>query len=158
VSSILSYAGRTVDLVAYRGVYPNTTNQRLSQSLIGDADGGQLCTGLDKICQRFLFIFLTPKGSMLYSPLTGTAFMLVAMQQGFRTVADVQLAFGSSRLDAVRQMKAVEVTTDPLDEQLDSVTLLGVTLSAETASLSISIVTQAGTSRTLIAPITVGLK
>jgi hypothetical protein len=152
---VRNYVGRTVDQVAYRGVFPSMREQLLAQSLVGACDGGQVCTGIQKLVQHFLFLLLTKKGSLQHQPTIGTTFMLQAEAGGWRTSADVTIAFGAALLDLKRQLRAVALAADPLDEQIADAILTGVGFQPGAVSLSIALSTLAGPTYTFVVPISV---
>lgn len=152
--TVAQFVGRTSDLLIFHGDFPGR-EQVVKQTLCPDGTGGYLCTGVQKLAQRVLLLLLTKKGSVRFDPEYGSIFMILAEAGGFRTVADVEQAFYGSKLDLTRQLSAAELDTDPLDERLDALELLNVTVAPGFVSLRIQMVTQAGSTYTFIAPITV---
>lgn len=158
LANVTSYQGRTVDL----GILQGSENSigvmvPLVQSLTeAAAPGGILVTGLQKLAQRFLLILLTEQNTLTYLPANGCRFMADARSGIWRTAADVTASFQYSLIDIKRQLSAIALPTDPLDELLLDAILLNVSLDAPNqVSLSIALTTQAGTSGVFIAPINV---
>jgi len=159
MSSVADYVGRTVDLLAFQGMFPVTTKtELLAQSLVDAKSNSYIVTGIEKLVQKFLNTFLLSQGTDPYRQKRGTAFM-PKVQKGFlRTVADVTQAFYSAVLDVSRQLASEALVADPLDEVFESATLQNVTLAADTIRLTILITSAAGTTYTFIAPIPVAIK
>jgi len=160
MATVVDYENRTADLSAFQGVFPHLRGreQLLAHELVRTTDGGSLVTGVLKGVQRFLVILLTPRGSKLYRPSEGTFFMTEARLGAWRTPADVSTAFYAARLLAARQMREVELTTDPPDERYGVATLNGVTLVADKVSIRVDYESLAGTKVTVITPIQVPIK
>lgn len=153
--SITAYVGRTSDLLALHGTFPDQGEQLVEHTLCPAGTGGFLCTGAQKLAQRVLLVLLTKKGSMRFDQEYGTVFMLLAESGAWRTVADVEQGFYGAKLDLMRQLRAVELTTDPTDERISDLALLGVTIGPGFVKLTIQMVTLAGTSYKFIGPIPV---
>jgi hypothetical protein len=115
VSTVADYLGRTVDVLAFRGVFPAARgrDQLLAQELVRPGDGGALIAGIEKLAQRALLILLTKAGSRKYAPGEGTQFMADAESGRWRTTADVTSSFYAARLDVSRQCREVEKTDRP---------------------------------------------
>ena len=160
MSTVANYIGRTVDMLAFRSVSTtrNGKEQLLAQELIQPGDGGMLISGIQKLAQKVLLILLTKMGSRTYAPTEGTTFMIDAGRGDWRTPADVSESFYAARLDVSRQCRATELSTDPDDEKWGSFDLDGVTLSADLVSIRVTLVSAAGTSYTLLTPISVPIK
>jgi hypothetical protein len=157
LSSVAAYAGRTVDLLAFRPTPANATPEQLlqSQTLVGPTDGGLLIAGLGKLAQRVMMTLLTPLGSQLYSPALGTQFITDMLSGAWRTPADVMQSFYSARLDVAQQLQTTEFINDPLDEQYSGMTLMNVTFGSDTITLQIALTSQAGSTTVFLAPIAV---
>jgi len=151
--SIQDYIGRTVDVVAYAGVVPGQS-ALLSQTLI-PAGTGEICTGIQKLVQRFLLIVLTEQGSMPFAPTEGTDFMTKARQGYLRTPLDVFAAFSSALVDVKTTLQALQLSTDPLDEQYASASIEAVVITLDSIALTVQISSQAGTSVNFIMPVTI---
>jgi hypothetical protein len=153
--SIIPILGRRVDLLAFQGDYPGDRELQAELTLVPEGTGGYLCAGIQKLAQRFLTVLLLKRGSLVYFPTSGTLFMIQAEQGLWRTISDVTQAFYSARLATLRQMQAVELSTDPADERIGDAQLLSVTLTPDTVNLRIQLTSLAGSSYTFITPITV---
>ena len=150
--SISDYVGRTVDVLAYTGGTA-AGERRLSMALATAGDSGQICTGIQKLAQRFLIELLTEQGTMIYLPLRGCGFMREARLGMWRSPLDVMSAFSAALLDIKENLQLEEASTDPDDERFFDAELVAVTLDGSEASVTIRITSLAGTSRKFIAPL-----
>jgi hypothetical protein len=158
MTTVADYIDRTCDVSAFQNWEDALGKEVLLEQSLGDTEtpGGEVITGVAKLCQRFLMILLTEQGSLKYLPTAGCRFMTDALRGRWRTSADVQQSFYFSLLDVRRQMRQMELSTDPDDERLAGVTILGIVLSPrDRAVLRLSLTTQAGTKRAFLAPISV---
>lgn len=148
----MTYAGRTVDLVAY---YLETTigETRLGQDLARPNLGGEICTGPQKLAQRFLLKLFTIAGSMKYRPADGCNFMSTIQGGNLRSSADVFLAFAVASATLRRQFATEDLLVPKLDEQFKSAELQTVNLQDDKITLYINLTSQAGTSAVAILPI-----
>jgi len=155
MSSAANYAGRTYDVLAFQGA-KLSGEVLLSNQLAGPGViSGEICTGIQKLAQRWLVEFLTITGTLLYLPLRGCDFMSLAQTGQLRTTLDAEQAFWLSELQVRTNLQAEEDTTDPDDERLDSVDLISLTVQTDTLKLYLQINSLAGTSRPVILPIPV---
>lgn len=160
MSTVADYRGRKVDVLAFRGVFPQLRGrgQLLAQELVRPGDGGMIVAGIQKLAQKVLLILFTKIGSRIYSPAEGTTFMIEAERGNWRTPADVMASFYAARLDVSRQCRDSEAADDPLDERWGSLELDGVTLAGDKVSLRLTLRSAAGTDYNFISPITVPIK
>lgn len=160
MSTVADYAARKADLLAFRGIFPQRRGreQLLAQEFVRPGDGGALIAGVEKLAQKILLVLLTKAGSRTYAAAEGTAFMIEAERGSWRTPADVAMSFVTARLQVARQCRLSEAADDPLDERYASLVLDGVTLSAGTASLRMTLTSAAGTAYSFITPITVPVR
>lgn len=155
--SVADYVNRTVDMLVFQG-FSTARDHLLSQSLVDVNGFGTIGTGIVKLAQRFLLLLLTEAGSIQFQPTTGCNFMKDARKGRWRTTGDVNQSFGSAVLDIRRQIRLMQLATDPLDEQYDSATLINVQLNGDQVVLRILLTSMAGTPVTLIAPLTVSVR
>lgn len=156
--SVIDFLNRKSDLLVFHGDFPGDRELLVSQTLVPTGSGGYLCTGIQKLAQRLLFILLTKKGTVLHRPNDGVTFMIDAERGGWRTPADVRQSFVSSRLDLIRQMRLVEEETDPLDEQVNDVQLITLSILPDRVGIKIKLISEAGTDYTFLTPIVVPIK
>jgi len=144
-----NYTDKSIDLVAFHGIKPVGYSVLQQNLFIGTS--GEVCTGIQKIVQQWLCIFLTPIGSQTFNPLRGTRFMLDIFDAGSESSIFSTFYFANS--DAIDQMKAEELVEMPDDERIDDVTLTRLSLYLGTLSLYIHITSKAGESAEIILPI-----
>lgn len=148
------YAGRTVDVAAYKGWAPNK-NTKVDQALVGPGDSGQLIAGIEKLVQRFAIELLTESGTLLYLPTRGSTFIIAARIGSWRTADDVRSSFSVAMLEVTENLQVEESETDPDDERFSSAELLSVSLLGDTVTMSVQVTSQAGTSFTALLPLNV---
>lgn len=143
-----NYYNRSIDLCIYQGIEPGK-RVTVDQSLLNQ--GGSVCTGIQKLIQRWVLRFLTPIGSVKFHPEWGTSFLENAIS--FNSEIDAQLAFYSANADACSQLRAEETDDMDLDERIDEVTLNYITLTETGFSLGVTLTTLFGTTTPVVLPI-----
>jgi hypothetical protein len=115
-TDLSQYSGRTVDVLALRG---GTTGEEvlLTQSLADASISGEVCTGIQKMAQRFFLRLMTELGTVKYDDTYGTTFMTKLRQGRIHTETDMRSAFALAEQKVRAQMQREEVSTDSLDEQ-----------------------------------------
>ena len=154
VSEIPKYIGRTIDVLAWRGG-TQSGEVLLDQSLMDEDSTGEICTGVQKLAQRFLLTLLNEKGTLKYKPTIGTNFMNEVRLGRVRTELDMEGVFYLAERDAREQMLAEESDTDPLDEKYKETVLTEITLSPGFASLTLQMTTQSEETVEFILPISI---
>ena len=144
------YAGRTVDVLAFRGQTPTGT-ALLAQDLL--SGGGQICTGIVKLAQWFVLELLRIQGSAPFDADGGTLFYQRLASGRFRTDTDVYVAFGFAVGDITARARQVETAATPLDEQFAAAVLDAVTVAPGKVTLHVALTSAAGTARQVILPI-----
>jgi len=144
-----NYTNKSIDVVAFHGVKPVGYTQLRQNLFLNTA--GEVCTGIQKLVQRWLCIFLTPTGSQKFSPERGTRFMLDIFTAG--TESDVNTIFQIANSDTIDQLKAEETVGMPADEMIKSASLDSIILYLGNLSLYITIKSKAGESTGIILPI-----
>lgn len=154
------YTGRLVDVLAFQGVpgQPQTFPALLTQSLAAEGEGGRVCAGVQKLAQWFLKTLLTPAGTKLADPSVGCDFMADAATGRWRTIGDVRSSFASSMVDIRRQARTRVTASTPTDEQLQTVTLDGVTFDGDRKVTLEMTLRSLAEDVTFLAPITVPLR
>lgn len=146
-----SVDGRLIDVQFYQG--PTGAGATLLQPALAlPGSGGQVLAGVQKLVQRFLYLMFTAKGTIRYHPEVGCDFT-TRIRQGFvRTPFDLLSLFSVSLVDISRQLKLIESSSDPDDERFASASVESATLTGDKATMTISLVTKAGTAVTFLAP------
>jgi hypothetical protein len=136
------YIGRKIDVLAWRGGKA-TGVVRLEQSLADQDSSGEICTGIQKLAQRFLIELLTEVGTIRYAPGRGTEF-LRRVRQGFvRTEADLRAVFALAELAARTNLTAEEDDDDPPDERYRSAALAGVLIAPQQVTMTVQLKSRA---------------
>jgi len=153
-ASITDYVGRTVDIAAYKGWEIGGRGQ-VEQALILPGKSGELIAGIEKLVQRFAIELLTEEATLTYLPSRGTTFITNARQGYWRTTGDVQASFNLALLAVTNNLQAEESVNDPDDERFSSAKLTSVSLFGDEVTMSVKIVSLAGTAFTALLPLTV---
>lgn len=153
MTTIADYAGRTVDVFAFDGVRRDGETL-LAQELFNEEQSGLVCTGIQKLAQRFILELLTDAGSMQGKPAAGTG-LLIAYRQGIvRSEMDAAQEWAFAVNDALAHIRAEELPTDPEDEKISGVRLTNVAFSPGISVAYTAVLTSAaGTDRKVILPL-----
>lgn len=152
MTTYLDYAGRTVDVLAFRGQTAQG-EARLAQSLADDESGGEVCAGAQMVAQAWALQFLTEQGSVAYAPTAGGSFMVAARQGRLLTETDVFQQFNLAAAQVRRTLRAAEAPADPADERFESAALTRVAIAPGSVSLYVTVRTAAGTERQVVLPL-----
>lgn len=145
-----NYLNRSIDIAVFQGIKSSGV-VTVDQSLFNN--GGEVCTGIQKLIQRWLIAFLTPEGSVKFHPEWGTSFLSEA--GNFKNEIDAATEFYMCNSDACDQLRDEDTEDLPEDEQLDSVSLDNITVTDDGFSLKVTLTSLAGDSAPLILPITI---
>ena len=157
MSVSVDYTGRTVDLLIFQGVEP--TGKQLIETGFGES--GYVCTGIQKVAQTWLSLFMTDIGSVLNQPTRGSGFFPAVRRGRIQVEADVPAEFKLASEQVRRTMELDTVGTDlPDDERLDDADLLEFQLFRNLSHLrlKIRIRSLAGDSRTVFLPVPVPIR
>lgn len=149
---LADYASRRYDYLAFRGVDALGDN-KLGLALYNTDTSGQICTGIQKLAQRWALEFLTEVGSMRGLPTRGSDFMLLVRRGELRSQSDVFAAFASTDLFITRNLRNEEPADMPGDERFDSAELTSVQILPGYMNLRVMITSRAGDSRAVILPV-----
>ena len=150
MSTAANYANRSIDLVFLQGV-TLSGKKTLAQQIFNESNAGQVCTGIQKLIQRWILRLLTPAGTMKFNPTRGTTFMrdmLTAYNE-----SDVDTVFRLANMDATRQMIQEETNSMPSDERLNHVELLDITFTDYSVIIKVRMYSQTGDSSPVVLPI-----
>lgn len=153
-TTFLDYAGRRVDVLALRGAQEMGEVQ-LQQTLFDEESAGEICTGIQKLAQRWTVEFLTEAGSMRFLPNRGCRFMTDVRFGRMHTEVDVETSFLFSMVPVGRNLQNEEDEEMAADERFASAELLAIVIQPGYLSLSVKINSQAGTSRKVILPLAI---
>ena len=150
MASTTNYYNRSVDLCIFQGIKdsrPVTVNQALFD------DGGYVCTGIQKLIQRWTVKFLTPLGSMKFHPDWGTNFLEEATH--FHSEIDAELSFYSANVSACEQLRMEEDDSMLLEEQIDNVKLNYITVNSTGFTLNITLTSKFGSTAPVVLPVSI---
>jgi hypothetical protein len=153
MTTIADYADRTIDVLAFSGV-KQSGEALLTQELFNPEQSGLVCTGIQKLAQRFILELLTDKGSMQGKPANGTGLMRAYRQGIVRSEMDAAQEWAFAVNDALANMRAEEELTDPDDERISGVELNSVAFSPGIkVAYYAKLTSLAGTDRKVILPL-----
>ena len=153
MTTISDYAGRTIDVLAFSGV-KQSGEALLTQELFNSEQSGLVCTGIQKLAQRFILELLTDKGSMQGKPENGTGLMTAYRHGTVRSEMDAAQEWAFAVNEALSNMRAEETDTDPDDERVSGVELNSVAFSPGIkAAYYAKLTSRAGTDRKIILPL-----
>lgn len=153
------YTGRTVDVLIFQGVKA-TGKQRVET---GFGEAGEVCTGIQKVAQTWLVLFMTDRGSVVNKPTRGSSFFPAVRQGRIQVEEDIpaEFALAAEQVRQTMELDAVEYTP-PLeaDERLDTAELLDFDLFKELSylRLKVRIRSLAGDERTVFLPVPVAIR
>ena len=137
------------DILIFQGVKP--VDEQLVELTLGNP--GSFTTGIQKVAQSFVKLFLTELGTMEHDPTLGTNF-LGALRQGLiRDEVTLQSAFQAAVLDVFNYVSLNEDPDIPADERLLKADLVEWDLRPGFLSIKVEIVTVAGDTRVYIIPV-----
>ena len=155
MSTVSDYAGRTVDVAAYKG-WEVGAERQVTQALALDGEGGEVIAGIEKLVQRYTIELFTELATLTYLPSRGSSFMIDARAGFWRTGGDVQESFSRASITIADNLVLEEnATTDPADERFGSAELQAVSLLGDSVSLRVKITSVAETSFTVLLPLQV---
>lgn len=150
--SAAQYVGRVFDLMALRGAdYPGEVE--LSQTLFDSASSGEVCTGIQKLAQRWVMEFLTAAGSMTFMQERGCSFIPAVNRGSLRLEADIEAEFGFAAADVQKNLNTDDTDDTPDDERLAEAHLMQIVLQDAGFSLRVWIESVAGGQTEVILPV-----
>lgn len=153
MTTAVNYLNRRFDVLSFQGAEPRG-EALLRQSLFSTATSGQVCTGVQKLAQRWALEFLTIRGSMPFHMSKRGSDFITWMNQGLlRTEFDIQVYFNFAAQQVKMQLTNEETTDMHPEDCLAVALLLGIDLLGTSLSLRVSITSKAGTAREVILPI-----
>lgn len=152
--SVQDYLGRSLDVVALSGATLRSEVQLQPTLLGGDHAGGEVCTGIQKLCQQWVVEFLTARGSCRFVPRRGNQFLPRLYAGTIQSETDIQIEFGIAALTVSDWLRQTD-TALPADERIQDAQLVELAIDYPTAKLKIRINSLAGESRAVLLPVTV---
>lgn len=153
MTTAADYLGRRFDILAFSGV-TETGDVLLSQTLFNNQHSGEVCTGVQKLSQRWLLEFMTRRGSMgFHLQGRGSDFLRWADQGTLRSEFDVRAYFNFAAQQVKTNLTAEDDDQTPDDERLSHSVLEQIAVQPGVLSLRIRIVSLSGDSRQVILPV-----
>lgn len=150
--SVKDFANRKYDYLAFQAV-ENRTDGLREMELYNPSTSGRICTGLQKLAQRWALEFLTERGSMPHKPTRGCDFMTAVRRGLLRSQSDIVAEFVLASLAITQNLRAEEYEGMPDDERFDRALLAGITLQPGYAALRVVIQNRITQQRVIILPI-----
>lgn len=150
--SLKTFANRKYDYLAFQPV-DNRTDGLQDLALYDERTSGKICTGAQKLAQRWVLEFLTERGSMPYLPQRGCDFMRQLRRGRLRSQADIISEFVSADLAISQNLRGEEYEGMPDEERFERAILANVILQPGYADLRVIIVSRARETRTITLPI-----
>lgn len=152
------YSGRTVDLLIFQGV--KETGKQPVELAWGDV--GYLCTGVQKVAQTWLVLFLTERGTVLDDPERGTDFLNAVRSGRIQVEEDVPAEFSiaADRVSRLMDQDAADAGDLPDDERLDFAQLIDYSIDRLASRLYLKILIQAisGAGTTIYLPVSTSIR
>lgn len=146
------YIDRVFDLLALQGA-TRVGAAELQQTIFGLDASGEVCTGAQKLAQRWAMKFLTIAGTMKYLLSEGTDFVRLLRQGLLRDEAEVQSAFAIAAVQVRNSMLAEESDDMHDEDRMGNATLKNLAVTNDWISLTVEIKSLAGIARGVILPI-----
>lgn len=146
------YINRVFDLLVLQGA-TQIGAVELQQTIFGLDASGEVCTGVQKLAQRWAMKFLTIAGTMKYLPSEGTDFVRLLRQGLLRDEAEVQSAFIIAAVQVRNSMLAEENDDMHDEDRMGNATLKNLAVMNDWISLTVEIKSLAGVAREVILPI-----
>ncbi len=157
MTTLVDYFDRTIDLTAFDGMTAQG-EQQLTMRLAAPGEGGQVCTGAQKVVQRFLLKLLTELGSDPLEPEDGTEFLTKLNRGEIRNQVDALVVFAEAQLDIRRRLRAEETAADPADERYESAVVESLAVLPGFVQYHLRITTRAGDARQVILPLPITVR
>lgn len=149
----IQYLGRVYDMLALRGAVPRGEIM-LTQTLFDSTSPGEVCTGVQKLAQRWIMEFMTLRGSMgFHLADRGTDFMRVVRQGGLRNELDVQMEYNFAAVLVRQNLLAEENEAMHPEDRFQQDELTNILIGPSYLQLSIRLTSLAGDSAEVILPI-----
>lgn len=158
--AVLNYSNRQIDVELLQSILePNVDPQRVNVALV--TKGTKIVTGMEKLVQRYALILLSDRGGVHFDPTFGTTLMSDMANGNIQNKGTLLTSFSMANLGVTKIMRDEDALTatygsQPLDEQLQTATLVDATIDTATATvyLKVSLTTRAGANMVFVIPTT----
>jgi hypothetical protein len=141
----------TYDISLFAGAIPGQ-DTLVTQLLTTPGGGGEYVTGIAKLAQLVLIELQTELGSCADDPTRGSTFFTKLRQGYIYTETSLKQEFAFAAGYVVDRLKLSQTADTPLEEQLTSLELTGVTLIQGQVIFSMTMTSAAGTAHAIILP------
>jgi hypothetical protein len=147
------YSFRTVDILIMGGINPLSPDIQKDTLTFGKPS--QQVTGVQKLIQRYAINMMTVLGSQVNYPTYGTNFVKSLLTMSGVTTNAATHLFNFANMKTISEFRAYQAANPnlPLDEQLNTATLLSFNSSGDTINIQISISTLAGQNLIFVLPL-----
>jgi len=151
------YTGRSIDLLIFQGV-EESGSQQVSMAF---GDTGYICTGIQKLAQKWTILFLADVGSKKYWQTEGTDILNAIRNSNIRTSQELIGHFNDAAFSVAETLTGdPDYTALEDDERLSRADLVNYVLDREGGYLylKVNLVSVSGNSREIKLPIPVVIK
>jgi hypothetical protein len=152
MSDLSAYAGRTVDVVAWHGAAA-AGDLLLEPALAPDGRPAAVCTGLQKLAQRFFAELLTETDSVRYRAGRGCRLMTLIRQGRIRTSAQLRSAFTLAETTVGANLRGEETAAEPADERYGRATAVTAVAAPGRLLLRVRLESRAGAAAEWVLPV-----
>lgn len=153
MTTAVDYLNRRFDVLALQGAQPRG-EVLLNQSIFSTGNSGQICTGVQKLAQRWALEFLTIRGSMpFHMSERGSDFMTWLRHGRIRTEFDVTSYFNFAAQQVKTNLLNEETEDMNPEDRFLQASLLQIGLGNNTLQLYVNVVSLAEDTRQIILPI-----
>lgn len=150
--SLQDYVNRKYDYLALQNT-KKIGEAKLGLELFTLQNNGQICTGIQKLSQRWLLEFMTEYGSMPGRPTRGSGFMTAVRQGRIQNTLAATSEFETAAILVRQNLQNEEYEDMPADERFTSTELVAVAILPGYLQLRVKINSAAGDSREVILPV-----
>lgn len=155
MTTAVDYLNRRFDVLALQGA-KSQGEVLLTQSIFNQANGGQICTGVQKLAQRWTLEFLTIKGAMpFHMSERGSDFLRWVRQGRIRSEFDVRAYFNFAASQVKTSLVNEETEDMNWEDRFDRASLEQIVIFQDSLGLYVNIVSLAGDTRQVILPISI---
>lgn len=147
------YVDRTIDILAFRGGQGSPGAVLLEQRLSREGDPGQVCTGVQKLVQRFVIALFTIRGSVRANPEFGTDFLSRVTGGFVHNGTQLMAEFAAAEVELAPLLARESRATDPADEVYRKATAISADVSRGHLRLRVQLETASETSVQFILPV-----
>ena len=153
MTTAVDYLNRRFDVLALQGAQ-SRGEVLLNQSIFSTDNSGQICTGVQKLSQRWALEFLTIRGSMpFHMSERGSDFMTWLRHGRIRTEFDVTSYFNFAAQQVKTNLLNEETEDMNPEDRFLQASLLQIGLGNNTLQLYVNVVSLAEDTRQIILPI-----